>query len=62
MTDDDIERASWEGGHALVVELGDCELYGHCQCGKSFRSITPDKSLDEFASPWELHVMTEVPG
>ncbi|SOE25655.1 hypothetical protein [Streptomyces sp. OK228] len=61
MNEDDIEAASWEGGHALVVELGDCDLWGHCQCGKSFGNITPDKSLDDFAMPWERHVMTEVP-
>lgn len=60
MNDDDTERASWEGGHALVVEFGDCELYGRCQCGTSFGNITPDKSLDRFAGPWERHVMTEV--
>jgi hypothetical protein len=23
------------GGHALIVEYGDCEFYGRCQCGKS---------------------------
>ncbi|MBT2505125.1 hypothetical protein J7I98_04280 [Streptomyces sp. ISL-98] len=48
--------ATWNGGHSLVVEYGDCELYGRCQCGKEFGMVTPDKSLDRFAGPWELHV------
>ncbi len=57
---DDTERASWEGGHALVVELGDCELHARCQCGAPFGFIPVNKPLDRFAGPWERHVMTEV--
>lgn len=57
MSDQDT---TWEGGHALVIEYGDCELYGRCQCGKPFGMITPDKPLDRFAGPWERHAMTEV--
>lgn len=53
--------ATWEGGHALVIEYGDCETYGRCQCGRDFGSRTPNKSLDEFGMAWENHVMTEVP-
>ncbi|NUR42026.1 MAG: hypothetical protein HOV73_18260 [Streptomyces sp.] len=49
--------ATWDGGHSLVVEYGDCELYGRCQCGETFGSMTPDMPLDGFASPWERHVM-----
>lgn len=52
--------ATKAGGHALVVEYGDCELYGSCQCGKRFGEVRPDKPIDEFAGPWERHVMTEV--
>jgi hypothetical protein len=48
------------GGHDLVVSLGDCELYGTCQCGKPLGTIKPNQSLDELARPWEHHVMTEV--
>ncbi|MEV4863226.1 hypothetical protein [Streptomyces ossamyceticus] len=48
------------GGHALVVEYGDCELLGSCQCGKPFGATTPDASLDTFARPWEHHTNTEV--
>ncbi|MCX5229724.1 hypothetical protein [Streptomyces sp. NBC_00233] len=49
------------GGHALIVEYGDCEMHGSCQCGKRFGITTPDASLDTFVSPWERHCMTEVP-
>ncbi|MFJ7049001.1 hypothetical protein ACIQVC_37185 [Streptomyces sp. NPDC101112] len=48
------------GGHALVVEYGDCELLGSCQCGKPLGQTTPDASLDTFAGPWERHTNTEV--
>lgn len=50
-----------EGGHALVVEYGDCEFYGYCQCGKALGMVTPDKFRDDvFGGKWERHVMTEV--
>lgn len=53
---------SWEGGHALVVEYGDCELYGQCSCGQSFGMIRPNQSIDKvFAAKWERHVMTLPP-
>ena len=52
--------ATWEGGHALVIEYGDCEFIGRCQCGKPLATIRPNQSLDEFGQPWEKHVMTEV--
>lgn len=49
------------GGHALIVEYGDCEFYGTCQCGKAFGVVTPDKYRgDNFGGAWERHVMTEV--
>lgn len=48
---------TWEGGHALVIEYGDCELYGRCQCGERFGMVTPDKPIDRFAGPWENHAM-----
>lgn len=52
--------ATWEGGHALVIEFGDEELLGRCQCGSSFGTGTPAHSLNIFALAWERHVMTEV--
>jgi hypothetical protein len=56
-------RTTWEGGHALVIEYGDCEFYGRCQCGKKFGMVTPDKFGDDtFGGKWERHVMTEVTG
>ncbi|MDL5205077.1 hypothetical protein [Streptomyces sp. ALI-76-A] len=49
------------GGHALIVEYGDCEFYGYCQCGKALGMVTPDKFGDDtFGGKWERHVMTEV--
>ncbi|MEU6340230.1 hypothetical protein ABZ883_04675 [Streptomyces sp. NPDC046977] len=59
--DDDVERASWEGGHALIVELGDCELHGRCQCGTQLGTVRVDKPLDDLACSWERHVMVDVP-
>ncbi|MDN3356049.1 hypothetical protein [Actinomadura sp. DC4] len=54
--------ATKAGGHSLVVEYGDCELYGTCQCGKSLGSIRPNHSIDTtLAQRWERHIMTEVP-
>lgn len=59
--DDETFPATWEGGHALIVEFGDMELYGRCQCKKDFGVIRPDQSIDTtFAMRWERHVMTEV--
>lgn len=58
LPDDEDFRTTWEGGHALVIEYGDCEMYGRCQCGERFGMATPDKPLDRFAGPWERHVMT----
>ena len=60
--DDEGDFATtWEGGHALVVEYGDCEFYGRCQCGKDFGMVTPNRFKDDvFGAKWERHVMTEV--
>lgn len=55
-------RESLGGGHALVVEYGDCELHGSCQCGTRFGHTTPDVSLDTFVGPWVHHTNTEVTG
>lgn len=51
---------TWEGGHSLVIEYGDCEFYGRCQCGKDLGMQTPNRPLDDFGTKWERHVMTEV--
>jgi hypothetical protein len=48
------------GGHALVVQYGDCELIGACQCGRRFGTTIPDASLDTFVDPWERHTNTEL--
>ncbi|MEU1496103.1 hypothetical protein [Streptomyces sp. NPDC005732] len=48
------------GGHALVIEYGDCEVHGTCQCGRRIGSTTPDASLDTFVDGWERHTHTEV--
>lgn len=61
--DDEDFRTTWDGGHALVIEYGDCEFYGRCQCGKDFGMVRPDKyRADVFGSKWERHAMTEVAG
>ena len=59
-TPDPDFRETLSGGHALIVEYGDCEMHGSCQCGKRFGMTTPDASLDTFVRPWERHCMTEV--
>jgi hypothetical protein len=47
-----------EGGHALMVEYGDCEFYGSCQCGVEFGMTRPDQRWDEtFGTKWEQHVL-----
>lgn len=55
-------RATLSGGHALIVEYGDEEIYGTCQCGKALGVLRPSQPLDRLAGPWERHVMTEVAG
>jgi hypothetical protein len=49
--------ATWHGGHALIIEFGDEELFARCQCGADLGGGTPGKSLDDFSLPWERHVM-----
>jgi hypothetical protein len=59
--DDDEFTTTLNGGHALIVEYGDCEFYGTCQCGTTFGMVTPDRfGEDVFGSAWERHVSTEV--
>ncbi|MGW0795139.1 hypothetical protein [Streptomyces sp. NPDC002692] len=53
--------ATLAGGHSLVVEYGDCELHGSCQCGRRLGTITPAGSADHLAGLWERHVLTELP-
>jgi hypothetical protein len=48
------------GGHALVIQYGDCELIGSCQCGRRFGTTTPDASLDTFVQLWERHTNTDL--
>ncbi|MEU2780582.1 hypothetical protein [Streptomyces sp. NPDC007110] len=57
----DLEfRETRAGGHALVIEYGDCELIGSCQCGRRLGRVTPDKPIDRLAGLWERHTMTEL--
>ncbi|GGX99022.1 hypothetical protein [Streptomyces fructofermentans] len=53
-------RETLDGGHALIVEYGDCEMHASCQCGKRLGTTTPDASLDTFVPGWERHTITEV--
>ncbi|MFF3928617.1 hypothetical protein [Streptomyces hirsutus] len=58
----DLEfRETLAGGHALVIEYGDCELIGSCQCGRRLGTLLPDKPVDHLAGLWERHTTTEVP-
>jgi len=53
-------RETLAGGHALVVEHGDCELVGSCQCGRPLGRLAAHGSVDGLAALWERHTMTEV--
>jgi hypothetical protein len=58
---DETFLTTWEGGHALVIEYGDCEFYGRCQCGKTFGMATPNRfRADTFCDKWEQHVMRDL--
>ncbi|MFF9279566.1 hypothetical protein [Streptomyces griseosporeus] len=48
------------GGHALVVEYGDCDVIGSCQCGRALGRIRPNGRLDGLVGLWERHRFTEV--
>lgn len=59
--------ATWEGGHALILEFGDEELSGRCQCSEgntafdprnSFGYIKPNGDVNKIIQKWERHVMT----
>lgn len=54
-------RETLAGGHALIVQYGDCELIGSCQCGRALGRITPAGSVDHLAALWERHTCTELP-
>lgn len=61
MIEEEIIKTTWEGGHALVVEYGDCEFYGRCQCGAPFGHTRPDESWEtKFGLAWERHTILEV--
>ncbi|MFD5656971.1 hypothetical protein [Streptomyces hirsutus] len=58
----DLEfRETLAGGHALVIEYGDCEVFGSCQCGRRLGVVPPAKPIDALAGLWERHTTTEVP-
>ncbi|WP_320784143.1 hypothetical protein [Streptomyces sp. CRN 30] len=48
------------GGHALIVEHGDCEFHGSCQCGRRLGILRPDAPIDRLAGAWERHTLTEL--
>lgn len=54
----EVFPATWEGGHALVIEFGDEAVYARCQCMVPLGVGTPDTPLDSFAMSWETHVMS----
>ncbi|MFF9269133.1 hypothetical protein [Streptomyces rochei] len=58
----DLEfRETLAGGHALVVEYGDCEFHGSCQCGRRLGTVTQSTPIDVLAAKWERHTCTELP-
>ncbi|MFD4397272.1 hypothetical protein [Kitasatospora sp. NPDC058478] len=50
--------ATLAGGHALVLQYGDCEIHAACQCGEPLGTSTPAQPLDTHAPAWERHVMS----
>jgi hypothetical protein len=54
-------RETLAGGHALIVQYGDRELHGSCQCGRRLGLIRPDKPMDGLGALWERHTCTELP-
>jgi hypothetical protein len=48
------------GGHALIVEVGDYETHGSCQCGRRLGRIALGTRLDALTIPWERHTFTEL--
>jgi hypothetical protein len=48
--------ATWNGGHALVVEFGDERLSARCQCMAPLGTGNPATPLDTFGQAWEQHV------
>lgn len=53
-------RETLAGGHALIVQCGDCEFLGSCQCGRRLGRITPDKPVNGLVALWERHTCTEL--
>lgn len=48
------------GGHALIVEAGDYETHGSCQCGRRLGRIALGTRIDMLTVPWERHTFTEL--
>lgn len=48
------------GGHALVVECGDCVMHASCQCGYPLGTTTLAASLDTFVPGWERHTAPDL--
>lgn len=58
---EEVSATTWDGGHALVIEYGDCEFYARCQCHADLGGpLRPDQPwMDVFGLAWERHVMAE---
>lgn len=48
------------GGHALIVEAGDYETHGSCQCGRRLGRIALGTRIDSLTIPWERHTFTDL--
>ncbi|MFJ2780214.1 hypothetical protein [Kitasatospora sp. NPDC087315] len=50
--------ATLAGGHALILQYGDCEFITSCQCGHDIATHRPDQlDLNAIATAWEHHVI-----
>lgn len=59
--EEEVFPTTQEGGHALMIEYGDCEFYGSCQCGVEFGMAKPNESWEtKFGRKWERHTTLEV--
>jgi len=52
---DEESRETLAGGHALIVQYGDCEFIGSCQCGQPIGRTPRTKPIDHLAGLWERH-------
>lgn len=50
-------RETWAGGHAMIVQYGDCEFIASCQCGLHLVTLRPDEPTSVMFARWAAHTM-----